>query len=250
MAISFKVGYTRLDSSRNFSSYPDNYQCYHAFDFNFNTGLMLWGISSYTGGSSIYIGHQPVGYFGRHMCYRRINDLLLSIRVVEGTSNIVLEGDNKGADDEGDVGMEEGAMDANKGDELEPDPIRAYELLLHMMNIVLSAEGGLEFLWLSHKTPSYASTDRDASPQIEILVLIAVIYSQYQYTLTYYTVWVSKQKAMKKLHYGWEGSYNYLWQWCQVLDQYILGSVTDLEMHPRHYDDQLVPKKSVFHRFF
>ncbi|KAK5819987.1 hypothetical protein PVK06_025028 [Gossypium arboreum] len=42
-----------------------------------------------------------------------------------------------------------------------------------------------------------------ASPQIQISVLIADIRSLYYYTPMYYKVWVAKQKAMEKLHHGY-----------------------------------------------
>ncbi|KAK5843128.1 hypothetical protein PVK06_005568 [Gossypium arboreum] len=59
----------------------------------------------------------------------------------------------------------------------------------------------------------------------------------YKYTPTYYKAWVVKQKDMDKLHHGWDDSYNYLWKWNKVLDLYIPGSITDLEMHPTYFGD-------------
>ncbi|KAH1047518.1 hypothetical protein J1N35_038302 [Gossypium stocksii] len=56
------------------------------------------------------------------------------------------------------------------------------------------------------------------STHIELLVLIANIHSQYQYTPTYYKVWVAKQKAFGEIA-------------SRVLDRYVPGSVTNLEMH-------------------
>ena len=61
----------------------------NAFDFNFGTGLMLWGESSYSRRSSTYTSHEPVEYFGRHIGYRRTNDLLLSMGASEGMFNTV-----------------------------------------------------------------------------------------------------------------------------------------------------------------
>ncbi|KAK5819353.1 hypothetical protein PVK06_024343 [Gossypium arboreum] len=103
-------------------------------------------------------------------------------------------------------------------------------------------------MWMIKKYPNpHTYVVMGASPRIEISMLIANIRSQYQYTSMYYKVWVAKQKAMEKLHHGWEGSYNYLQQWCSVLNRYILGTITDLEMHPGYYGDQLIPGKRVFH---
>ncbi|KAK5846448.1 hypothetical protein PVK06_002736 [Gossypium arboreum] len=78
----------------------------------------------------------PETFLGRHSSVSRIDlnfggqsqlrtdNLLFSMGVSEGTSNTVLEGNNEGADGEGDVGEKEGAADANEGEVLEPEPIQ------------------------------------------------------------------------------------------------------------------------------
>ncbi|KAH1056720.1 hypothetical protein J1N35_034785 [Gossypium stocksii] len=75
-----------------------------AFDFNFSTGSMLWGRSSYTKRLSIYTSYQTNDYSSRHMCYWRTDDLPFSTGAGEGTSNIVLKCDNEDADEGGDGG--------------------------------------------------------------------------------------------------------------------------------------------------
>ncbi|KAH1114400.1 hypothetical protein J1N35_007778 [Gossypium stocksii] len=58
-----------------------------------------------------------------------------------------------------------------------------------------------------------------------------------------------KIEGLEKLQHGWEGSYNYLWQWCQVLDQYVPNSVIDLKMHLGYCDNQIASRKRVFHHY-
>ncbi|MFQ6629506.1 hypothetical protein Gotur_006591 [Gossypium turneri] len=59
-----------------------------------------------------------------------------------------------------------------------------------------------------------------ADPKTSVPVLIANIRSQMGYTPSYRKAWISKQKALEKMHSGWDTSYNEIWQWCQVLDRY------------------------------
>ncbi|MFQ6626381.1 hypothetical protein Gotur_004959 [Gossypium turneri] len=56
-----------------------------------------------------------------------------------------------------------------------------------------------------------------------VLVLIVNISSQMGYTPSYCKAWIAKQKALAKMHSGWDASYNEIWQWCQVLERYVLG---------------------------
>ncbi|KAH1083373.1 hypothetical protein J1N35_023134 [Gossypium stocksii] len=75
----------------------------------------------------------PKTFMGRHTLvsgidlnfggYRRTDDLRSTV-ANEGTSNIVLEGDNEGPNEEGDAREEEGVDDTNKGNELEFMPIQ------------------------------------------------------------------------------------------------------------------------------
>ncbi|KAK5825100.1 hypothetical protein PVK06_019904 [Gossypium arboreum] len=116
---------------------------------------MLWGRSSNTKRSSMYTGYQTNDYSSGHIRYWRTDDLLLSIEAGEGTSNTVLEGDNKDAGKEGDEEFEPYEFDdkASKNT-LDPDlPFRAYEPLPYMKNIDLSTKSGLEFSRLPYRTP-------------------------------------------------------------------------------------------------
>ncbi|XP_016707059.1 uncharacterized protein [Gossypium hirsutum] len=60
-----------------------------------------------------------------------------------------------------------------------------------------------------------------ADPRTSVLVLIANIRSQLRYTPSYCKAWIAKQKALEKMHGGWDASYNEVWQWCQVLERYV-----------------------------
>ena len=51
-----------------------------------------------------------------------------------------------------------------------------------------------------------------ASPRVPVSVIIANIRSQFNYTPSYRKAWIAKQKAMEKMHNGWDASYNDLWQ--------------------------------------
>ncbi|KAH1107905.1 hypothetical protein J1N35_011673 [Gossypium stocksii] len=86
--------------------------------------------------------------------------------------------------------------------------------------------------------------------KISVAVLISHIRTQFRYTPSYRKVWIAKQKALKKMHSGWDASYNELWQWCQVLDKYVPGCITDLQTAPAYYNDRLLRGCQVFKRLF
>ncbi|PPS17178.1 hypothetical protein GOBAR_AA03391 [Gossypium barbadense] len=79
-----------------------------------------------------------------------------------------------------------------------------------------------------------------ADPRTSVSVLIANICSQLRYMPSFHMAWIAKHKALEKMHGGWDTSYNEVWQWCQVLERYVLGCVTDLEMEPAYYNDRLL----------
>ncbi|KAK5837915.1 hypothetical protein PVK06_006642 [Gossypium arboreum] len=89
-----------------------------------------------------------------------------------------------------------------------------------------------------------------ADPRTSVPVLIANIHNQIGYTPSYRKAWIAKQKALEKMHSGWDASYNEIWQWCQVLERYILGCITDLQTEPAYYNDQLLRGCQVFKRLF
>ncbi|KAH1082227.1 hypothetical protein J1N35_021988 [Gossypium stocksii] len=47
-----------------------------------------------------------------------------------------------------------------------------------------------------------------ADPKTSVSVLIASIHSQLRYTPSYHKAWIAKQKALEKMHSGWDASYN------------------------------------------
>ncbi|XP_052887977.1 uncharacterized protein LOC128296587 [Gossypium arboreum] len=89
-----------------------------------------------------------------------------------------------------------------------------------------------------------------ADPKTSVPVLIVNIRSQLRYTPSYRNAWIAKQKALEKMHGGWDASYNEVWQWCQVLERYVLGCITDLETTPAYYNDRLLRGCQVFKRLF
>ncbi|XP_052880468.1 uncharacterized protein LOC108462218 [Gossypium arboreum] len=54
-----------------------------------------------------------------------------------------------------------------------------------------------------------------ADPRTSVPVLIANIRNQIGYTPSYRKAWIAKQKALEKMHSGWDASYDEIWQWCQ-----------------------------------
>ncbi|PPS02230.1 hypothetical protein GOBAR_AA18423 [Gossypium barbadense] len=64
--------------------------------------------------------------------------------------------------------------------------------------------------------------------------------NQMGYTPSYRKAWIAKQKALEKMHSWWDASYNEIWQWCQVLERYVTGCITDLQTEPAYYNDRLL----------
>ncbi|KAK5824770.1 hypothetical protein PVK06_019554 [Gossypium arboreum] len=52
------------------------------------------------------------------------------------------------------------------------------------------------------------SEDAEEDSRIVVLALIVNIRSQYDYTSLYCKAWIAKQKALNKMHNGWDASYN------------------------------------------
>ena len=52
------------------------------------------------------------------------------------------------------------------------------------------------------------------------------------------------------MHSRWDASYNEIWQWCQVLERYVPGCITDLETEHAYYNSQLLRGCQVFKRLF
>ncbi|KAK5839124.1 hypothetical protein PVK06_007886 [Gossypium arboreum] len=148
-----------------------------------------------------------------------------------------------------------------------------------MHNVNLSQDDVLEFLDLPHKRRDHTSSSLDSSElevgvledhpkmssdmlatlilltvkadtRTSVPILIANIRSQLRYTSSYRKAWIAKQKALEKIHGGWDTSYNEVWQWCQVLERYVPGWVTDLETEPSYYNNRLLRECQVFKHLF
>ncbi|KAH1039027.1 hypothetical protein J1N35_040770 [Gossypium stocksii] len=110
-------------------------------------------------------------------------------------------------------------------DEEEEDPrFRAYSPPAHMHNVDLSADDTLEFPNLPHRRRYHASSSFD-SGELEVgkefsnkdsflgalkqhSIMNGVNYNvpRVRYTPSYRKAWIAKQKALEKLHSGWEAS--------------------------------------------
>ncbi|XP_039122046.1 uncharacterized protein LOC120258663 [Dioscorea cayenensis subsp. rotundata] len=69
-------------------------------------------------------------------------------------------------------------------------------------------------------------------PSINVLVLIAKIKNRYGYIPTHRKVWTAKQKAVEAAFGNWENSYNELPRWLLALQQFVVGTIVDLETQP------------------
>ncbi|KAK5839575.1 hypothetical protein PVK06_008378 [Gossypium arboreum] len=74
-----------------------------------------------------------------------------------------------------------------------------------------------------------------ADPRTSVPVLIANIRSQLRYMPSYRKAWIAKQKALEKMHGGWDASYNEVWQWYQVLERYVSGGMFALNLISASY---------------
>ncbi|KAK5803937.1 hypothetical protein PVK06_031586 [Gossypium arboreum] len=89
-----------------------------------------------------------------------------------------------------------------------------------------------------------------ADPRTSVLVLISNIRNQMGYTPSYRKAWIAKQKALEKMHSRWDASYNEIWQWCQVLERYVPGCITDLQTELAYYNNRLLRGCQVFKHLF
>ncbi|KAL6543821.1 hypothetical protein OROGR_010318 [Orobanche gracilis] len=87
-------------------------------------------------------------------------------------------------------------------------------------------------------------------PTISVSVLIAHIRERYTYTTTYKKAWLAKQKAVERIYGNWEESYKEFPKWALAFQHYLPGTVCDFETLPFVEDGQVIPGKSIFHRFF
>ncbi|KAH1113790.1 hypothetical protein J1N35_007168 [Gossypium stocksii] len=155
--------------------------------------------------------------------------------------------------------MEPEDVEGGSNDEEENLRFRAYSPPAHMHNVDLSIVDTLEFSDLPYRRHDHISSSLDlgelevsvlqdypkmdsnmlaslilptvkVDPETLMLVFIANIHSQLRYTPSYRKAWIAKQKALENMHTRWDASYNELWQWCQVLERYVPGCITNLEM--------------------
>ncbi|KAH1114007.1 hypothetical protein J1N35_007385 [Gossypium stocksii] len=234
----------------------------HLSELISDVGNMYWGTSTST-------GWQATSNWGRYETSRRKDDVLLTTSTGKGTSYVAADGgsDNESDVDPPREPRPDGAEvvlfsepepvpaePEGGSDEEEEDPrFRAYSPPTHMHNIDLSEDDALEFPDLPHRRRDRASSLLDSGvsqdhpkmdssmlaslilpmvkedPRTSVPVLISYIRSQLRYMPFYHKAWIAKQKALEKMHSGWDASYNEVWQWCQVLERYISGCITDLE---------------------
>ncbi|KAK5803690.1 hypothetical protein PVK06_031339 [Gossypium arboreum] len=87
-------------------------------------------------------------------------------------------------------------------------------------------------------------------PRISISCIIVSIRSQMRYMPSYHKPWIAKKKELEKMRSGWDASYNEVWQWCQMLERYVPGYTTDLEMVSAYYNERLLRGCQVFKHLF
>ncbi|XP_039118838.1 uncharacterized protein LOC120254943, partial [Dioscorea cayenensis subsp. rotundata] len=87
-------------------------------------------------------------------------------------------------------------------------------------------------------------------PSINVSVLIAEIRNRYGYTPTYRKVWIAKQKAIEAAFGNWEESYNELPKWLSALQQFVPGTIIDLQTQQAYDGNYPVRDTNIFHRLF
>ncbi|XP_039133318.1 uncharacterized protein LOC120270392 [Dioscorea cayenensis subsp. rotundata] len=87
-------------------------------------------------------------------------------------------------------------------------------------------------------------------PSINVSVLIAEIKNRYGYTPPYRKVWTTKQKVVEVAFGNWEESYNELPRWLSALQQFVPGTIVDLETQLAYNGPYLVRDARIFHRVF
>ncbi|XP_039146876.1 uncharacterized protein LOC120284146 [Dioscorea cayenensis subsp. rotundata] len=86
-------------------------------------------------------------------------------------------------------------------------------------------------------------------PSINVSVLIAEIKNRYGYTPTYRKVWTTKQKAVEAAFGNWEESYNELPRWLSALQQFVLGTIVDLETQPAYEGPYLIDGAHIYDKY-
>ncbi|XP_040954900.1 uncharacterized protein [Gossypium hirsutum] len=85
---------------------------------------------------------------------------------------------------------------------------------------------------------------------ISVLDLIFEIRTRYGYYVSYRKAWNGKQKAIAELYGDWDKSYNDLPNLLAAMQQYVPGTVVELQTLPAYDGNRLVEGKRVFHRLF
>ncbi|XP_016690573.1 uncharacterized protein [Gossypium hirsutum] len=80
--------------------------------------------------------------------------------------------------------------------------------------------------------------------------LIVEIRTRYGYCVSYRKAWNGKQKAIAELYGDWDKSYNDLPNLLAAMQQYVPGTVVELQTLPAYDGNRLVEGKRVFHRLF
>ena len=91
----------------------------------------------------------------------------------------------------------------------------------------------------------------DSDATIKVRHIIAHIRTTYGYTVSYKKAWIAKNKAIEDIYGNWEASYNNLPQWLLVMQQFLPGTVIDLETLPVYSNEGTqIGGARIFHRLF
>ncbi|CAL0324864.1 unnamed protein product [Lupinus luteus] len=89
-----------------------------------------------------------------------------------------------------------------------------------------------------------------ADPSIPVKALANEVVSRFGYTMSYKKAWTAKQLALAKIYGDWEGSYNELPRWMNVVQFFCPGTIVKLQAHNRIVDGMEEPSQLILDRVF
>ncbi|KAF1870871.1 hypothetical protein Lal_00030181 [Lupinus albus] len=89
-----------------------------------------------------------------------------------------------------------------------------------------------------------------ADPSIAVKALVKDVVSRFGYTVTYRKAWIAKQMALTQIYVDWEGSYNELPRWMNVVQYFSPETIVKYEAHHHIVDGVEDPSRFIMDRVF
>ncbi|KAK5842946.1 hypothetical protein PVK06_005369 [Gossypium arboreum] len=105
-------------------------------------------------------------------------------------------------------------------------------LRFFMTNVDPDAAFAYEVLEYTNIVPAHLLDDEFGDEELFVSVLIADMQARFKYKVSYRKAWWAKKMAMRELYGDWDVSYNELQGWIAGMQEYVLGTVTDLQTLP------------------